>query len=294
MFTNDMGELVIRASRVIGTAQFQGEYSMPMADIDELNLSSNELTDDILKQVVEVLVSNQHDFIRLYRVDLRWNRLTPRCKEHIVRLLSAIDNTILVDVRNNVMSFREMDTAFRDMPESAEYKDEITCDMQELRLLSKRNEKDISALIRSTKLLDQAAKNRSDDMERSMEYVLLDRLSKDGYECTSWTTALAGGKVMALNGNALVQWDVVFSGSRPQDDLRKFFFVEVKEIPHANDIENGDANKKRPNFKTKAERTVEYMRVTLPQDQQRKGIRAKYREQLSILGQYTDCTLVFV
>eukprot|EP01031_Cornospumella_fuschlensis_P032743 gene32743-39583_t len=273
MLTNERGELVIRASLVTGTAQFQGEYSLPMEDIEVLDMPNNDLTDDLLKQVVDVLVAQRPHFVRMYRVDLRWNRLTKRCKEHVVRLLSAFGDKVLVDVRHNSMSFKEMDTEFRGIKESVEYKDEITCTLQERNTIGKQIDVILKELAQSTKelskstmRLERAAKNRSEDMERSIEYVLLNHVTKDGYECDSLTDELHGGKLCLPP-------------------------AILKEIPHVNDIVSGK-DKNQLDFKTKVERTVEYLRHTLPMSQG--TYRRDDQRQVQLFSRYTTVPLVFV
>eukprot|EP00981_Chlorochromonas_danica_P001426 scaffold297_cov164-Ochromonas_danica.AAC.16 len=296
IIVSDKEELVITASEVLGTAQFQGEYKMLAKDIKTLNLTNNELTDDTLVLVVDMLVEQCGIF---WHVDLKWNRLTINCIQHIKKLITAFQFKIVVDLRYNSMIYEEMHRTLEEenIKDYVEYRDPATCYYQQAFVLQKRNEEGIQGLVESTKKLEatvgqmvRSAQNRSKEMERAIEHLLLNKLSKD-YDCDSLTSKFNGGKIKASNGDELVQWDAILVGKRLTDNEYKLLFVEVKEIPHPNDIIN-EQNTEKLDFKTKIERMCKYLRVTL--NSETGNYRVAYQTQRNSLSHYKDSSLVFV
>eukprot|EP01039_Chlorochromonas_danica_P009683 gene9683-10708_t len=284
------------ASKIEGVNQFSGTYSLPTADIETLDLTNNELTDDLLKQIVDELVNHRAQLVQLKRIVLCWNRLTIRCKEPIQTLRQNFEG-ILVDVRHNYMGFEEIEKAFEGMEAVIQYKDSLVCLMQEVFQeqksawqFQKKNSESIAQISRSFEQLERSAKNRAQEMERAMEQLLLQELSTN-YDCTSYTSSFDGGKLKRSNGDDLVQWDAIFYGKSLTDNSISLFFVEVKEIPHANDIIADKQPQKKLDLKSKVERTYHYLRNILPNETGQ--FRAAYEKQRNLLIPYQSSSLVF-
>eukprot|EP00981_Chlorochromonas_danica_P011540 scaffold4094_cov201-Ochromonas_danica.AAC.10 len=259
------------ASEIKGVNQLSGTYSLPAADIETLDLTNNELTDDLLKQIVDELVNHRAQLVQLKRIVLCWNRLTIRCKEPIQTLCQNFEG-ILVDVHHNYMGYEEIEKAFEGMEAVIQYKDRLACLMQEVLQekkiawqFQKKNSESIAQISRSFEQLERSAKNRSQEMERAMEQLLLQELSTD-YDCVSLTSSFDGGKLKRSNGDDLVQWDAILYGISLTDNSGSLFFVEVKEIPHANDIIADEQPPKKLDLKRKVERTYDYLRNVLPNE----------------------------
>ena len=162
--------------------------------------------------------------------------------------------------------------------------EEATKIIKELSISTKR-------LDASTSRLDKSEKNRSRANELAIERCLLRRLKKD-YKDIS-TVNLPGGKIKKNKQNTMVQWDSIFVGSSVRNSITSIFFVEVKEIPHANDIVYiSNEPKQKLDLNDKILKTDEFYTTILSQDDSNRS--EEFQMQNIILRRYSNCPRIYV
>ena len=165
----------------------------------------------------------------------------------------------------------------------------LLIDLDRMNATADKQLKESDRILKSLAHLERHQLNKSDDMEACAIAVFMKWLEKQGYDDVFEVTSVKDGEIKASNGNTLVQWDGMISARK--DGRLQLFLLEVKQIPNKFDIlcppvEPGSTTKPRRDLAMKIERSLEYLRVTVPQHLEITKFGDKYRMQLRVLQDY--------
>lgn len=239
--------------------------SVMKCDWIRINLSSFSVS--ALNECVE-------DIRRFSRSFTRMNH--PELNKQTVDLMYAIQ----LETRNR--SLQELyPEIWQPLMKASDNIKEVSESLKELRKSTKKLEK-------STRRLDNSEINRSHANELAIQSCLLNQIAKNYKDIA--TIQLKKGEIKK-GKDAMVQWDIIFVGN--QDDIITIFFVEVKEIPHANDIVYiSDIPKTKLDFSDKITKTDEFFTSVLNQDDSKRS--NEFKIQNAILRPYLNSPRVYV
>ena len=141
----------------------------------------------------------------------------------------------------------------------------------------------------STRRLDNSENNRSKANELAIRNCLQRNLGNEYNDIAE--IFLEEGKIKKNKDTTIVQWDSIFYGTK--NDVNTIFFVEVKEIPHPNDILYQSSEPKRKlDFNDKIEKTNEFFTEILPQDDSKRG--NQFKTQNNTLRPFLSSPRVYI